>query len=470
MTLIEQAIFTSAETDRSAGYQLVARSPDLLECDARELAVWCPSHDALLESGPDAASFNFHPLPSGAYCASRTVPGGAEYSGRGGVRVYTQCLVVRPEGLARFANNPFALLRAALAGGSLKVYDEVPERLEPLELAGRAAAVDTALLTRLAANPGVHWLATLVQAALDSVPLAVVGGPPAVHLIAGLINCLPPECRTDFSFSTGLKFSLQRPFRVMALTGDAAQQRRLRRQHNVAILDLDGPPPADFAPIDGWPRLVRHVLQSGRTAFLATQFSKRRFELGLKDLPALGLQLLEELDASALRDGQGEEAGGPRRSRPQTEPAVDPCGAAAEPAPWDCPVPGSPPGPETLQRAHAPHRRFGKTLKPAGAAGSQAKAPSKQLAPDSPEVLGKLERLDDVVFEAISGSTTCLNELGTLWPRVRDELGDELVAASREQYLRYALSIWEECLDPDGIRNPTRAAAALDVLCILFDE
>jgi len=470
MTLIQQAIFTSAQTDRSAGYQLVAQSPGLLECDARELAVWCPSHDGLLESGPDAASFNFHPLPSGAYCASRTVPAGPEYSGRRGVRVYTQCLVVRPEGLARFANNPFALLRAALAAGSLKVYDEVPKRLEPLELAGRAAAVDTALLARLAANPGFGWLATLVQAALDSVPLAIVGGPPAVHLIAGLINCLPPECRKEFSFSTGLKFSLQRPFRVISLTGDAAQQRRLRRQHNVAILDLDVPPPAEFAPIDGWSRFVRHVLESGRTALLATQFSKRRFELRLNDLPALGLQLLEEMDASTLRDVRGETARGTRRSGPQAESSGDPGGAAAEAAPWDRPVPGSPAGPEILQRAHAPHRRFGKALKPAGAAGSRTKGPSGELTPDSPEVLEELERLDDVVFEAISGSTACLEELETLWPRVRDELGDELVAESREQYLRYALSIWEECLDPDGIRNPSRAAAALDVLCILFDE
>jgi hypothetical protein len=461
MTLIEQAIFTSAHTDRSAGYQLVARSPGVGEADARELAVWCPSHGSLVESGPDAASFNFHPLPSGACCASRTAAAGAEYSGRGGQRIYTHCLIVRPEGLARFANNPFALLRAALAGGHLQVYDEVPTRLEALALAGRAAAVDTALLARLATNPGVPWLATLVQAALDAAPLAIVGGPPAVHLIAGLINCLPPECRTEFSFSTGLKLSSQRPFRVMGLAADAAGQRRLRRKHNLAVLDLDAPPPDEFAPIDGWSQFVRRVLESGRTALLAAQFSKRRFELRLEDLPALGLQLLEEMDATALRDGRPKKQSGegPHRSRPP-----------AEPAPWDRPVPGSPQDPETLTRAHAPHRQFGRGREPAGAAKPRANAPSQQLDPDSPEVLERLEQLDDVVFEAISGSTTSLEQLETLWPQVRAELGDDLVSESREQYLRYALSIWEECLGPDGVRNPAHAAAALDVLCVLFDE
>ena len=52
--LIEQAVFTSARTDRAEGYQLVARSPGVVEEDAREISVWCPSHDSLFEDGADA--------------------------------------------------------------------------------------------------------------------------------------------------------------------------------------------------------------------------------------------------------------------------------------------------------------------------------------------------------------------------------------------------------------------------------
>ena len=44
---------------------------------------------------------------------SKSVAAGPEYSGRGGWRVFTQCLVVPADDLARFANNPFAVLRAA---------------------------------------------------------------------------------------------------------------------------------------------------------------------------------------------------------------------------------------------------------------------------------------------------------------------------------------------------------------------
>src|SRR5690554_4688658 len=99
--LIEQAVFTSARTDRAEGYQLVARSPGVVEEDAREISVWCPSHDSLFEDGADAVSVNFFHLPSGAYCISKSEPAGAEYSGRRGAQVYTQCLVVSPEVLSR---------------------------------------------------------------------------------------------------------------------------------------------------------------------------------------------------------------------------------------------------------------------------------------------------------------------------------------------------------------------------------
>ena len=135
--LVEQAIFTSAQTERSAGYQLVASSPGVCDADARELAMWGPSHDSLLEEGLDAVSVNFHKLPSGAFCVSKTTPAGSEYSGRRGPAVYTQCLVVPADGLERFSNNPFALLTAAFAQGSLRVYDRIPDELEPFRLSGR---------------------------------------------------------------------------------------------------------------------------------------------------------------------------------------------------------------------------------------------------------------------------------------------------------------------------------------------
>ncbi len=456
MARIEQAVFTSAETDRSAGYQVVAHSPGAVESDLRELAVWGPSHDSLLDFGPNSASLNFHPLPSGAYCVSRTTAAGWEYSGRGGHRVYTQCLIVPPDVLRRFANNPFSLIRAATAGGVIEVYDRVPSRLEPLQLAGRASAVDQDLLARLAAKVGPHKLAKLVQAALDSTCLALACGEAAEDLIAGLLACLPVECRLEMPFSTALKFSSRRPFRVVALSDDRAEHRWVAHRGNVAVLDLAADASNGDGLLDGWARLIERVLTAGRAGFLSTQLSRRRPQLTSEDLPALALQLWEDFDASALRSDHDVKR----------EFTVFPSSESDDDLPR-----GDHPGGEVadLSRAHAPHRRFEKTAATEGAVGIREIAPSKILEACSPEVTEKLEELDDVVYDALSGKETALEQVQTLWPEVLGELGDELVAESREQYLCYALSIWQQQSDPPGTRDPVRAVQALEVLCVLFE-
>ncbi len=447
MAQVEQAIFTSARTDRSAGYQVVARSPGVSPADAGELRMWGPSHDSLLELGPEATSLNFHPLPSGAYCVSRTTAAGFEYSGRGGHRVYTQCLIVPPDVLERFANNPFKLIKAAQAGGMLEIHDRVPRQLEPRQFAGRAAPVDQDLLTRLASELGPPQLAMLVQVAMDSICLAMTGPPSAAELIAGLFSCLPVECRTEFSFSTGLKFSSRRPFRIVTLSDDRAEQRWIANQNSVTVLNLaDGPAP-DSIPIDGWAQLIKRVISSGQCSFLAGELSKQHGELTSADISALGLQLLEDFDASALCNTGCNYA---ESDGPNTEEPVDDL--------------------DDRQRADAAHDQFAGTSGAATAEKLKANAPSKTLHPDSPKVRQKLELLDDVVYEAINGQATALQRLEALWPEILNELSDEMIAESCAQYLRYALTIWEECVKPGNVRNPARAVQALDVLCMLFNE
>lgn len=437
-SLVEQAVFTSAPSDQGGGYRLVAASPGVSTEDARALACWGPSHDSLLGTGPEALSISFHPLPTGGYCLGRTTCDGWEYSGRGGHRIYTQFFVVPADVLGRFANNPFALLRALVACGAVEVRAEIPESLPALSVAGRAAAIDQVLLARLAANPGPQWLAQLVRAALESPGLAIRSPLGVEPLVAGLMSCLPPECRTEFTFSTGLRFSTQRPFRIMAADDDGVQLRRMQQQ-GYRILEVAGDPPA--TSLDGWPRLIEHILTTGHIAFLATQMAKRRFELVPNDLPALSLQLLEELDATLLRSGQH-----PRRHERPREPA------------------------DGFRQAHAPHARTEGASRPTETRPAHKAGPSARLDPNSPAVLQQLERLDDLVFEAIAGHTAALDELAQLWPNLREELGLELLAESREQYLRYALSIWEESNEAGGARSPIRAGRALEVLCVLFDE
>lgn len=80
-----------------------------------------------------------------------------------------------------------------------------------------------------------------------------------------------------------------------------------------------------------------------------------------------------------------------------------------------------------------------------------------------------LEQLDDLVFDALKGSPAALAQLELLWPSAVGSLGYDVLAESREQYLRKGLTIWHEFLDGEG-RRSERAMAALDVLCVLFTD
>ena len=286
MRLIEQAVFTSIETGDSTGYHVVARSPGVCPSDARELCAWGPTHDSILDrwqtgmSAPpsgepappsgEVASFNFHPLPSGLYCISRTILAGANEErseeseateerrgsavglkparqphgegrgergdGRGAgadvllsplsplpsslsapPRADTHCLLVPPELLARFGNNPWAVIDAAWSRGLWQAQT---------------------LLERLAADPGPDAVAALVQAARGAVCLAIAGAADVASLMEGLFHCLPVECRLEFSFTTGLKFSPRRPFRMVAVPDDPAGRQWIASYPNVVVLDV----------------------------------------------------------------------------------------------------------------------------------------------------------------------------------------------------------------------------------------
>jgi hypothetical protein len=385
-------------------------------------------------------------------------------------RAVAQCLVVRPRTLARFANNPLALLRAAQAGGLLRTPVEMPARLEQLWLEGRTPVVDTSLLRQLRLYPGPEWMAALVQASLGASSAAVFGNPEAENLIAGVMSCLPPECRVEMSFSIGLRFSSRRPYRLVALPHDREEQQRMTRLYEVAMLDVSRPPPAELPPLGSWGRLIHRVLKTGRISFFTGQLARRPLDFSPRELPALALQFLEELDAS----DEEEEPWGPEVLADLAPRAQEPKLPIAEQSQQQCGAPSQPPAGEPLpenhdlRHAHAAHPPLFIGPEISATATKRSTPPSRQIEASNPAMLEKLERLDDLVFESISGNGDSLEQLKSFWPQVRGELEGHLLAESREQYLRYALASWEELAQRDGIRNPSVAMQSLEVLCVLF--
>jgi hypothetical protein len=458
---IEQAFFASDPAGRETAYRLVARSPGVREEDAVALAAWGPQRDSLLEIGRDAVSLNFFALPSGAFCISKTTPVAGRHARRG-IDVTTHCLVVEREVLARFANNPFALLNAAFAQGLLRTYDQPPATLQRLPLSGRAATVDQALLASMITDPGVTWLEALVEAVVSFDTAAVVIGPQRARLFAALFNCLPLERRLEFSFSTGLKSSPDRPFQLFCVDNERPAQRDVSRRSAVVVLDLWGYPPRSLTPNTGWSGLVATVIASGNTAMLAEQLATPSLGRRPADLNQLGNQLLEKL-ALERALGEEQEQALDHAELPSDEPSrfeqdVAPAGERLSRAS------------ETGSRADGAHVRF--ESQTAGAALASMTElhsdPANQLGVHCPEAIEQLEHLDDTVFEAIAGKPGAVESLRTLWPQVLSRLGAAMVEESREQYLHHALRVWRDCIDGDQLRNPALAVAATEVIEILL--
>ena len=235
---IPQAIFTSLRGEQFAGYQLAAKSGEIGEDLARELNTWGPAHDSLLDEKSGEPSVNFHPLGREHYCLSLTSSSGPEYSGRAGARIYTQMFVLSQESLARFENNPLLILRTLEAAGRVIVHDELPPTLRSVPLVGRAGEADMGDMERVLEQIPPEALTELVTAVLESSCVGLAMSIAPLCLFSALFQLLPQEDRPKVSFTTGLRHSVRRPFRLFLLPEDPAIRRQFQRQSDVKVVEL----------------------------------------------------------------------------------------------------------------------------------------------------------------------------------------------------------------------------------------
>jgi len=235
---LEQAIFTSVRSERLDGYQLAARSPGMSDDLAKDLTAWGPAHDSMWDGKPGATSINFHGLADGRFCLSQTVVSGAEYSGRGGGRVYTQMIVLSREDLARFAGDPFLVWRALVASGRIIVYDLVPRELTTIPLIGRASDSPPAWVSEITSKAGAETIAELTEAATGNAPVTVITDLPVERLFQALIHHLEPNERLELSFTTGLKPSSRRPFKLSIVPDDPQLVRQSQRMHQGKVIEV----------------------------------------------------------------------------------------------------------------------------------------------------------------------------------------------------------------------------------------
>ena len=94
---------------------------------------------------------------------------------------------------------------------------------------------------------------------------------------------------------------------------------------------------------------------------------------------------------------------------------------------------------------------------------SDPEAPTQSLAED---VIERLEALDDVIFAAIDGDPDALDSAAATWQCTLSELGPETLEESRQQYLRFAKSVWEANREHRD-NAPAHPFAAIEIIGIL---
>ena len=160
--------------------------------------------------------------------------------------------VLSPEALARFDNNPFLILRALEAAGRTVVHDELPPRLRSISLAGQGEP-DLGSLEKLFERLKPVLLSNLATSVLENPSVGLATSFPVRLLLPALFQLISAEDRLKVSFTTGLRHSPRRPFRLFLLPSDPAVRRQFQRQQGVTVVELE---PA--AASNGRPRELSH--------------------------------------------------------------------------------------------------------------------------------------------------------------------------------------------------------------------
>jgi hypothetical protein len=84
----------------------------------------------------------------------------------------------------------------------------------------------------------------------------------------------------------------------------------------------------------------------------------------------------------------------------------------------------------------------------------------------NPDVLARLEWLDDVMFAAIEGDPVALETAIDAWRKTLADLGREALEETRLQYLRRAQSVWHE-LRHQPNHPPHKVFAAIEIISLL---
>ena len=118
------------------------------------------------------------------------------------------------------------------------------------------------------------------------------------------------------------------------------------------------------------------------------------------------------------------------------------------------------------------HREAAPEGRPASeAARSERRQPHEHPHRDEtdPDIIARLEMLDDVIFAAIEGDAAAMEKATDAWHAALSDLGPAVVDESRREYLRRAHTVWET-LRHQPYHPPHKLFAAIEIISLLAGQ
>ena len=238
---VDRAIFTSVRSPTGEGYRIIASTSGLNSAEKTEITRRCPSHGALCSDEPDASGLFVFVLPTSRVCVGHVVHAGTEHTGRGGLRVYTQVIVLSGADYRRFDANPWRVRSALLAVVGDATDCSPPKTLEPMTL---PVPPQRQFMTAMRDEAEVAQRISVLSHLLTGTRFIVCDAPASRELIESSLMAMPLFMRETLSFSTGLKFSLSRQLQWSLVEGDQSTTQQKIKGQPVQWFDYGGVTPA----------------------------------------------------------------------------------------------------------------------------------------------------------------------------------------------------------------------------------
>jgi hypothetical protein len=276
--VLDRAIFTSVRSPMGTGYKVAAASSGVTEDEKREITQRAPSHGNLCDDSGDARAFACFGLRSGRQCFLLSRYAGAEPSGRGGLKVHTDVVVMNAADYRGDRFNPSRVMRAVDG-----IAENPPvSAATPLSTVSLPRENPMRLENRLEDDDMAGALAALA-ALLEGRTVAVAGAPDPATVLCDVMCALPAGRREPLACGHGLKVSKQRRLDLMFVP-DRAGLGMAAHDPQLLVFDWDRPPDPSASPFAAWIEFVRKGWRGERFERVTAIADELADELAAEDL------------------------------------------------------------------------------------------------------------------------------------------------------------------------------------------